>query len=142
MIPLTFEIQDEAEMLAFGAGLARQFQAGDIVLLFGDLGAGKTTLVRGIVRGLGFEGGVRSPTFNLLQSFPTDPPILHADLYRLGSAAGVGLEDYLDTHVSFIEWPDRLGDLADPATCTQIRIDFVDAGRRVTITPPQTPSSE
>lgn len=51
---------------------------------------------------------MRSPTFNLLQAFDTAPPVLHADLYRVASAEGTGLEDYLDTHVVLVEWPDRL----------------------------------
>ena len=93
--------------------LVAQWQAGDIVLLSGELGVGKTTFVRAALRLLGYTDEVRSPTFSLIHLYPTSPPVLHADLYRLTSAAGLGLEDYLDTHLSFIEWPDRLGELLD-----------------------------
>jgi tRNA threonylcarbamoyladenosine biosynthesis protein TsaE len=78
-----------------------------------DTGAVKTTLVRGLVEALGHHGSTRSPTFNLLQVFDTVPPVLHADLYRVGSSEGLGIEDYLDTHVVLIEWPDRAAGLTN-----------------------------
>ncbi|ARU42258.1 tRNA (adenosine(37)-N6)-threonylcarbamoyltransferase complex ATPase subunit type 1 TsaE [Armatimonadetes bacterium Uphvl-Ar1] len=102
-------IASELEMVALGRDLAELLKAGDIVLLYGDLGAGKTTLVRGVMEGLGWEGAVRSPTFNLMQVYPTRVPVVHADLYRVASAAGIGLEEYFDDHLVLIEWPDRLG---------------------------------
>ena len=58
---------------------------------------------------LPISGAVRSPTFNLLHVYPTVPPVLHADLYRVTSADGLGLEDYEETHVLLVEWADRLG---------------------------------
>ena len=103
-----YALADDAETRALGASLARRLGAGDLVRLEGPLGAGKTTLVRGLLEALGHEGPVRSPTFNLLQSFDTEPPVLHADLYRVLSAEGTGLEDYLDSHLVLVEWPDRL----------------------------------
>ena len=87
---------DEAETKAVGASLASELQPGELVLLHGDLGAGKTTLVRGILEGLGWHGAVRSPTFSLLHLYPTQPPLAHADLYRVTSAEGIGLEEVLD----------------------------------------------
>lgn len=107
------------------------------MLLKGELGAGKTTLVRGVLEGLGFDGPVRSPTFNLIQTFDTKPPVMHADLYRLKSAIGVGLEDYLDTHLCLVEWPDRLGGLIDPDSAWQVEIEFEANGRLVRIIPPK-----
>lgn len=101
--------------------------------LEGPLGAGKTTLVRGLLEALGHEGPVRSPTFNLLQAFDTDPPVLHADLYRVSSAEGTGLEDYLDTHVVLVEWPDRLPD--DPEHW-RVEIAFEGEGRKATVISP------
>lgn len=123
-------------MVALGRELSALWHAGDIVLLSGDLGAGKTTLVRGVMEGLGWEGSVRSPTFNLMQVYPTKVPVLHADLYRVASAAGIGLEEYFDDHLCLVEWPDRLGDLADPAACWRIQIGFEGDGRRVSVAAP------
>src|SRR3569832_478619 len=92
---------------AIGGSLKGRLTGGDVVLLDGPLGAGKTTLVRGFLEALGITHGVRSPTFNLIQTFETDPPVMHADLYRVASYQGIGLEEYLASHVCFIEWPDR-----------------------------------
>jgi len=123
-------------MRAFGASLATRLRAGDVVLLYGDLGAGKTTLVRGLLEGLGYVGPVRSPTFNLVQTFPTNPPVMHADLYRVGSYEGIGLEDYLESHLCLIEWPDRATGLVSVEDCWLITIDFEEPGRRVTVENP------
>lgn len=118
-------------MKALGARLLPLLSVGRMVLLFGELGAGKTTLVRGLLSAAGWEGAVRSPTFNLMQVYETDPPILHADLYRLKSAAGIGLEDYLETHICLIEWPDRLDEV--PEDVVVVRIDFDGEGRLVEV---------
>lgn len=98
--------------------------AGDIVLMEGELGAGKTTFVRGVLAGLGYLEPVRSPTFNLIQEFATHPPVMHSDLYRVKSAEGLGLEEYFDTHICFIEWPDRLKDFLDDNFCWRVKIQF------------------
>jgi tRNA threonylcarbamoyladenosine biosynthesis protein TsaE len=132
-------LQDEAATRALGAELAQKLQPGDIVLLSGELGAGKTTLVRGLVEALGHQGAVRSPTFNLIQTFDTDPPVMHADLYRVKSHQGIGLEDYFQTHVCLVEWPDRAAGLVDPNDCWQVCIQFAGQGRDATVTPPQKP---
>lgn len=105
-------LPDEAATLALGRVIARRLRPGDLVRLEGPLGAGKTTLVRGLLAELGWTGPVRSPTFNLLHVYPTDPPVVHADLYRVASAEGTGLEDYAETHVLLVEWSDRLGPTA------------------------------
>lgn len=104
-----------AETEAFGASLARILRTGDAIALFGDLGAGKTTLTRGLLRGLGFEGDVASPTFPIVQIY--EPPALriavwHVDLYRIGNPAELdelGLDDARDQAAAVIEWPERLG---------------------------------
>ncbi|RYG26196.1 tRNA (adenosine(37)-N6)-threonylcarbamoyltransferase complex ATPase subunit type 1 TsaE, partial [bacterium] len=81
----------------------------------------------------GHEGPVRSPTFNLLQSFDTEPPVLHADLYRVASAEGTGLEDYLDTHIVLVEWPDRL---PEDESHWRVTISFTEGGRHAVIEQP------
>jgi tRNA threonylcarbamoyladenosine biosynthesis protein TsaE len=109
---------------------------GDIVLLDGPLGAGKTTLVRGLLEELGYDKEVRSPTFNLVQVFETQPPVMHADLYRVKSYAGIGIEDYLDTHLCLIEWPDRAAGLVDFESAWRVEIDFEGDGRVIRVRPP------
>jgi tRNA threonylcarbamoyladenosine biosynthesis protein TsaE len=122
-----FRIPDEAAMKGLGGQLAAKWNAGDVVLLNGPLGAGKTTFVRGVLRAFNFDGPVRSPTYNLLQTFPTQPPVLHADLYRLQNAAGIGLEDYLDDYLCLIEWPERLGELISSEDVWSVYIDFAES---------------
>ena len=102
----------------------------------GELGAGKTTWVRGLLAAYGFEGPVRSPTFNLIQTFDTLPPVMHADLYRVKSYEGIGLEDYLETHLCLIEWPDRAVGLVAPETCWRLRIAFDNRRRKGQMLPP------
>ncbi|HVT11142.1 MAG TPA: tRNA (adenosine(37)-N6)-threonylcarbamoyltransferase complex ATPase subunit type 1 TsaE [Fimbriimonadaceae bacterium] len=130
-------VPTEADMRALGARMGREWRAGDLVFLEGPLGAGKTTFVRGLLEGLGVTEPVRSPTYNLLQTFATDPPVLHADLYRVASYEGIGVEDYLDTHLCLIEWPDRAAGLAGENEVWHVRIGFAEKGRVVTITGPQ-----
>ena len=98
------------ETEAAGAALAAGLTPGDIVLVSGELGSGKTTFVRGAARFLGVEGPVTSPTFTIGHVFAGRPEIAHLDLYRLGSLAGEDpalLEDYLTPErVGFVEWPE------------------------------------
>jgi tRNA threonylcarbamoyl adenosine modification protein YjeE len=121
---MRLRVSSDEEMQAHAASLLAELNAGDWVLLTGPLGAGKTTWTRGLLKAAGWTEAVRSPTYNLLHPYQTQPPILHADLYRLNSAEGVGLEEYLDAHLCVIEWPDRLGGLIDPKDAWQIEIDF------------------
>ncbi|MFQ3666995.1 MAG: tRNA (adenosine(37)-N6)-threonylcarbamoyltransferase complex ATPase subunit type 1 TsaE [Sphingomonadaceae bacterium] len=105
---------DEAGLLAMAGRLAAVLQAGDVLLLSGDLGAGKTTFARGVLRALGHAGEVPSPTFLLVEPYASPPlrlPVLHADLYRLEAGALVddlGLDEALDEGVLILEWPERL----------------------------------
>ncbi len=98
-----------AETEAFGAVLAALLRPGDIVLLHGDLGAGKTTLVRGACRALGIEEPVTSPTFTIGHLYRGTATVAHLDLYRFVgfSAAEWGdLEPYFDGTIAFVEWPE------------------------------------
>lgn len=98
----------------FGSALAPLLRAGDVVALSGALGAGKTTLARGVLRGLGFEGDVASPTFPIVQAYAppeTRLPLWHVDLYRIGRAdefEELGLDEARETAALLIEWPERL----------------------------------
>jgi tRNA threonylcarbamoyladenosine biosynthesis protein TsaE len=104
-----FESASAAETEAVGAKLAERLHAGDIVVVNGELGAGKTTLIRGACRALGVEEPVTSPTFTIGQRYSGRLPISHLDLYRLGGLADEDpalLDDYLGTDsVAFLEWP-------------------------------------
>jgi tRNA threonylcarbamoyladenosine biosynthesis protein TsaE len=96
-----------------GARLAALLGPGDLVLLRGDLGAGKTTLARAVARALGVEGPVTSPTFTLAQRYAGRVPVLHIDAYRLGGADDEELGLLLDdapSCVTLVEWPDALGE--------------------------------
>ena len=133
----TIHAGSEADTRALGGQLARRLAAGDVVLLDGPLGAGKTTLVRGLLEAIGYDKEVRSPTFNLVQVFETQPPVMHADLYRVKSYAGIGIEDYLETHLCLIEWPDRAIGLVDPESAWRVEIDFDGEGRVIRVSEPR-----
>jgi tRNA threonylcarbamoyladenosine biosynthesis protein TsaE len=124
--PTTIPLPDEAATRALGARIGAVLRPGDCVLLVGDLGAGKTTLARGLIQSLlGEDAEVPSPTFTIVQGYDTDPPIQHFDLYRLKEPDDVwelGWED-LDGCASLIEWPDRAGPHL-PAQTLQVQLSF------------------
>jgi tRNA threonylcarbamoyladenosine biosynthesis protein TsaE len=106
------ETRSARETEALGAELAATLEPGDVVLLSGDLGAGKTAFVRGAARALGVSGPVTSPTFTIGQRYPASGPVncvTHLDLYRIGSLRDEDpdlLADYIGSDViAFIEWP-------------------------------------
>jgi tRNA threonylcarbamoyladenosine biosynthesis protein TsaE len=121
-----------AETMEFGRQLARTLRPGDVVALTGDLGAGKTCLVKGIAAGLGVTHEITSPTFTLIHEYP---PLAHVDLYRLDSTYGLGLEEYLATPwITVIEWAEKAGAQL-PAHTKRIRLTVVDDNtRRIEIT--------
>ena len=98
------------ETEAVGARLAAVLQLGDVVGVAGDLGAGKTTFVRGACRALGIEAPVTSPTFTIGHRYEGRVPVAHLDLYRLDAIGPEGwgdLEPYFDGTICFVEWPER-----------------------------------
>jgi tRNA threonylcarbamoyladenosine biosynthesis protein TsaE len=103
---------DETTTRAIGAAVAGLLDPGDVVGLAGDLGAGKTRLVQGAADALGVQGPVLSPTFMLVREYDGDPPMHHADAYRLSGPLeleDLGLEDVLSPDaVVFVEWADRV----------------------------------
>lgn len=125
-------------MLALGSQLGPALRTGDVIALTGDLGAGKTTLVRGLIQGLNPNEEVPSPTYTLVQSY--DLPqyeLWHCDLYRLKHADEVfelGLVDVLDDVVSIIEWPDKMGAHL-PEYALSLHIQFAGEGREVVFGP-------
>ena len=129
-------VNNSAEMERLGARIAALFRdRGGCVTLVGPLGAGKTTLVRGMLRQLGYQGVVKSPTYTLMEEYAlAGRRLFHLDLYRLADAEELeylGLRDALsDDPLLFVEWPER-GRGALPAADLAIIIDYRGEGRRV-----------
>jgi len=115
---------------AAGARLAAELHAGDVVLVGGELGAGKTTFVRGACRALGVTASVTSPTFTIGQLYAGSPDVAHLDLYRLDGAEPGLLDDYLTPdRIGFLEWPA----LAEPElerVTARVRIEHAGADER------------
>lgn len=123
-------------MLAFGARLAQSLRVGDVVALSGDLGAGKTTLSRGLIMALTDAREVPSPTYTLVQTYEISiGELWHCDMYRLEhpeDAYELGLLDAFYDAICLIEWPDKLGELL-PKNALGIDIQFADEGRTLTL---------
>ena len=115
MRPLILRTQTPEQTRALGAGLAEVFRERDVVLLTGELGAGKTTLVQGIVAGLGSSDHVQSPTFTLIREYTGRLSVAHVDVYRLERVQDVvdlGLEEIADGDaLLLIEWGDAVQDI-------------------------------
>jgi tRNA threonylcarbamoyladenosine biosynthesis protein TsaE len=131
---LVVETSDPGETEALGAKLAADLQPGDIVLVRGELGAGKTTLVRGAARGLGVSDPVTSPTFGIGHRYNgAHVTVAHLDLYRLASLAREDpglLEDYLGPdRIAFVEWPE-IGEAQLGATRMRITLTHAGGDRR------------
>jgi tRNA threonylcarbamoyladenosine biosynthesis protein TsaE len=138
----TFETDSAAATERVGASVAADLAPGDIVLVTGEVGAGKTTFVRGACRALGVAGRVTSPSFTIGQLYEGKVPVSHIDLFRLESLAGEDpglLEQYLapDT-IAFIEWPDAAVADLDRARVV-LRVELAHLGgdrRRIVAGPP------
>lgn len=138
MMKLTKLIATENEMYALGAALARHCPSGAVIYLYGELGAGKTTLVRGFLRQLGHKGTVKSPTYTLIEPYEFNDAlhICHVDLYRLEQPHAldhIGLSDYLYLHsICLIEWPEKAEKLL-PIPNLRCFITVVAGGREVNL---------
>lgn len=138
MITSSYVIADADAMESLGAALAQAIEGGLIVHLNGELGAGKTTLVRGVLRGLGHAGSVRSPTYTLVEPYElAGRRIYHLDLYRLADPEElewIGIRDLLDADsVALIEWPECGRGVLPPADL-ELVLDYFGTGRRVSLT--------
>lgn len=141
-------LADEAATEGLGAALAETLGDGGIITLSGDLGAGKTTFSRGLIRACGHRGAVKSPTYTLVEPYEhTHPPVMHFDLYRLADPEEldfIGFRDYLSaSSLCLIEWPEKgrpllpVPDLAltirlaPPGRCVHWQTSDTDRGQRI-----------
>lgn len=140
MPPVLLRSHSPNETKRIGASLGRYVEPGDVLLLCGDLGAGKTCLTQGIAKGLGVKGYVRSPTFVLVSIHQGQLPLYHIDIYRLDHVAEVidlGIEEYLaGDGVSVIEWADKVLEIF-PQSCLRVTMDFEGKNERLIKLEPQ-----
>ncbi len=134
---MKIDLKDETETMAVGAGLFESIHRNSVVFLVGDLGAGKTTMVRGFLRAAGYHGIVKSPTYTLVEEYRLkNTRILHFDLYRLvdpEELEWMGIRDYLrDNVIFFIEWP-KLAEEFFPRPDLRCTLNHQDHRRNLTV---------
>ncbi|MEW4355190.1 tRNA (adenosine(37)-N6)-threonylcarbamoyltransferase complex ATPase subunit type 1 TsaE [Streptococcus pneumoniae] len=128
--------QNEEELIALGQTIGEKLQAGDVLVLTGDLGAGKTTLTKGIAQGLGIKQMIKSPTYTIVREYEGRLPLYHLDVYRIGDDPdSIDLDDFLyGDGVTVIEW----GELLDASLFDdflRIVIEKVGDGRKLSLEP-------
>ncbi|NMN04054.1 MULTISPECIES: tRNA (adenosine(37)-N6)-threonylcarbamoyltransferase complex ATPase subunit type 1 TsaE [unclassified Novosphingobium] len=134
-------LPDIAATQALATRIAARLRPGDVLALEGTLGVGKTTLARELLRALGHEGEVPSPSFTIIETY--DPPavrlpVVHADFYRLedpAEAEEIGLDDYRHGAVLIAEWPDHAGGFGHEADCLTLRLEIAENGRQAIVLP-------
>lgn len=135
------ELPDLSATQAFGARIATQLRAGDVVALSGGLGAGKTTLARAVIAALGHAGEVPSPSFAIIETYDSPQvrlPLVHADFYRLNDPAEaeeLGLDDYREGAALLAEWPEHAGGFAHEPACLSVRLESAESGRIAIVEP-------
>jgi tRNA threonylcarbamoyladenosine biosynthesis protein TsaE len=130
---MTLETSSPEQTEQAGGGLAGRLSPGDVVLVSGELGTGKTTFVRGACRALGIDGPVTSPTFTIGHVYGGAREVAHLDLYRLGSLAAEDpalLEDYITPdRIAFVEWP-AVGEPAFERVAARVLLEHLGGDRR------------
>lgn len=125
-----------AETIELGRTLSSGLRAGDVVAFYGELGAGKTTMIKGIAAGLGVADVVKSPSFVIVTEYVGRLPVYHVDLYRLNENSdfeSIGLDSYLDGDgVCLIEWAERAEQVLSESTI-RVRMSVEGTGRRIEI---------
>lgn len=132
-----FQLADEAKTQTFATQFAEHCPGQLVMFLSGTLGAGKTTLVRGILRGLGYHGTVKSPTYTIVEPYHfNDLTIYHFDLYRISDAEElefIGIRDYFhEQAICFIEWPENASSVLPQADLV-CNISILDEGRYISM---------
>lgn len=138
---MRIDLPDLAATSALGERIAAVLRPGDVVALSGGLGAGKTTLARAIIAGLGHQGEVPSPSFAIIETY--DPPavrlpLVHADFYRLArpqEAEELGLDDYREGAALIAEWPEQAGGFGHEPGCLSIQLETAETGRIAIVEP-------
>jgi len=131
-----FTTSSAAETIDLGRTLALHLRAGDVVAFYGELGAGKTTMIKGVAAGLGVTDMVKSPSFVIATEYAGRLPVYHIDLYRLEEKSdfeSIGLETYIDGDgVCLIEWAERAEKIL-PDKAIRVRMSVEGSGRRIQI---------
>ena len=124
---------DYLDTQKLGENFSKEIKSGDIVLLYGDLGAGKTTFVKGILKGFQFDNEVTSPTFSLINEYNADKKVIHIDCYRekeIERWISIGIEDYFNqSNIVIIEWPEILETII-PDNAIKIKISHINTNKR------------
>ena len=124
---------DYLDTQKLGENFSKEIKSGDIVLLYGDLGAGKTTFVKGILKGFQFADEVTSPTFSLINEYNADKKVIHIDCYRekeIERWISIGIEDYFNqSNIVIIEWPEILETII-PDNAIKIKISHINTNKR------------
>ncbi len=135
-MPLTFETDSEKATILLGERLAGFLKPGGVVAFYGELGSGKTTIIKGFARGLGVRETVKSPSFVIVTEYKGRIPVYHIDLYRIANPdefVEIGIESYLQGNgVCLIEWAEKAESLL-PDNTVRIHLSVIPTGRKIEI---------
>lgn len=135
---ITLYSKSPLETEEIGKAIGRISEGRELFLLLGDLGAGKTVLVKGIAKGLGIDAQIVSPTFIIIKNYPGRLTLNHIDLYRINSIEGLGIEEYIDddSSVTVVEWGEKLIDSLRLKEYLLVKIEITDDNsRKITLVP-------
>ncbi len=136
---VVFHTSSAAETIELGRALCLQLKPGDVVAFHGELGAGKTTMIKGVAAGLGVADVVKSPSFVIVTEYAGRLPVYHIDLYRLSESSdfgAIGLDSYIEGEgICLIEWAERAEKIL-PASAVRVRMSVEEEGRRIEVSGP------